>query len=594
MIPAALVLLGQSAWAAEFTQADLEKMVKELEAFAPKNDKYKYPIHCKVVASEDVNAYATADTDESDKDGKPQSEMVVYTGLVKTANGDPRLIRAVVAHEISHLSNGHVMAALPTAKDLNQFWTRAQESEADRSGAVLLQKAGYSKQDMVDMLLMLEKTRGREGNWFGRLTGTHPDPKARAAAFMDDPHVMKSLLAFDIGLAFLDRRDFGQACIAFNKAADLEPLLTEAVVNSAQSKLMQYYDELGSTVRKTWWRPDFGPVLKDPSVGTAKDDQITDQNRQRYAEVQKQLGEAAKKLKDNWRIAELQAIANVLEPDGKADVVKAGVDWLTAENGKAKDESIKLRLAANAAVGLQRLHDVQGAYQIQVLSQQGTRVFNSALAENLGRVTVTGRSKDLETLSADVLYTWLKNTPKESPNWEMVFKNYEASCKNLNVEPSKIEAAPLYLTSGITIQIGDKQLSVLESVQDALDTLGAPDVRVRFDNRYPDITEVRWQGGDVQAYTGDDQLLRVTSYVAGSYVLMRPVDDTIPTKIKITVGMTEDEFKAILDINQGVERELSNKGQPEKWLYYSPLSLGVLIENGKVKGVTVTPVREYR
>ncbi len=313
------------SFSAAFTQADLVKMVRELEAFAPKNAKYLYPIQCEIVDEDNVNAYATAIFDPKNKEAKPQSKMVIFTGLVKFVDGDPRIIRAVVAHEISHLSDGHVYGSTPRANDLSQFWNRAQEGEADKSGAILLQRAGYSKKDMIDMLLKLEEMRGRKGGgWFERLTGTHPDPKARAARLSDDPAVLRSLLAFDAGLAFMDRRDFGAAAYAFDKAAKLEPKLKLAVINGAQSHLMQYYDELSSRLREQWFRVDFGPVLKDPGVGVSKDDMITDQNRRRYAEVIVRLNEASKKLPGDPRISELMAIAQVLEPDGNANAVLKG------------------------------------------------------------------------------------------------------------------------------------------------------------------------------------------------------------------------------------------------------------------------------
>lgn len=583
--------LASLSLSANFTQADLEKMVRELEAFAPRNPRYQYPIQCEIEEDDSVNAYATAIFNKEDEKAKPQAKMVVFTGLVDFVKGDQRIIRAVVAHEISHLSDGHVYSSVPRAEDLSQFWNRAQETEADTSGAILLQRAGYSKKDMVDMLLKLEEMRGRKGGgWFERLTGTHPDPKARAARISDDPAVLRSLLAFDAGLAFMDRRDFGGAVYAFDKAATLEPKLREAVINAAQSNLMQYYDELSSKLREQWFRVDFGPILKDPGVGTSKDDMITDQNRRRYAEVINRLNEASTKLPGNARIAELMAIAQVLEPDGNANAVLKGSAWLADQASRAKDIPTKMRYANNAAVGYHRLNQLQKAYEALITAQQGNRTYNASLAENLGRLQVKGRSKELEALAVDVMYTWLKNSPKEAPNWSVVHANYQAGCKSLNIKEQEIDSPPLYLTSGISINIGDKMLSALMAYDDAVASFGNPDARIRFDDRYPDVMEIRWQAGDIRAYTQDDQLVRVTSYVPGSTVVIRPTDESMRRSMTLRVGMTKAEFNAILPIEIGAETELSDMGKVENWIYFSPLSLGVLFEGDKVKALTITPV----
>src|SRR3954447_2230383 len=105
-------------------------MVTELDKVIPENPHYKYPIKCSVVDKDEVNAYATLTKEGSDL----RSTMVVFSGLVKQIGGDERLIRAVVAHELSHLSLGHALDTNPAARDLKNLWVRQQEFEADRAG----------------------------------------------------------------------------------------------------------------------------------------------------------------------------------------------------------------------------------------------------------------------------------------------------------------------------------------------------------------------------------------------------------------------------------------------------------------------------
>lgn len=579
--------------AADFTIADLQKMVRELEAFAPKNPRYQYPIRCSIQPQPAINAYATAEFVKGSKDPRPQGTMVVFAGLVKSTNGDPRIIRAVVAHEISHLSNGHVFGSVPRAQDLAQFWNRAQEAEADKSGAILLQKAGYNKQDMIDMLMLLEQTRGREGNWFARLSGTHPDPKARAAALLSNPSVMRSLLSFDVGLAFMDSRDFDMATNAFDKAYETEPKLKEALINSAQCKLMEYYDGLSDGIRRIWFRPDFGPILKETGLSVAKGSEITESDRRRYAEARARIEKAQKALPGHERVGELAATAQVLDPSGNQATIQQGADWLLDAANKAKNVERKLRYANNAAIGLDRLEDTQKAYVAMISAQRSAgNQYNSALAENVGRLEVTNRPKELDRVAARVMLQWLTSTPSDSPNWQAVNENYLSVCQSLNVQPEPIEPGQLLVRTSMRVTIGTKQLALLVSVDDAVKALGQPDAQVRFDSKYPDVSEIKWFGGDVSASTSDDQILRISTTAAGSYIELRPLDTTLAGAIRIKVGMSLNEFAQILDPSKGQARELSNRGQTEEWIYYPSLSLGVQVAKGKIVGVTVTPVRD--
>src|ERR1044072_1835961 len=165
-------------------------MVGELDKVIPRNANYKYPIKCSIEDVDKVNAYATLTKEGTDR----RATMVVFTGIVKRCNGDQHILRAVVAHELSHLGVGHKLDVNPAARDLNNLWTRQQEMEADKDGASSLVKAGYANKDMVDMLLFLESLRVRPGDWLGRLTSDHPPPQARGAKLSASPPALKRLL----------------------------------------------------------------------------------------------------------------------------------------------------------------------------------------------------------------------------------------------------------------------------------------------------------------------------------------------------------------------------------------------------------------
>jgi len=126
----------------------------------------------------------------------------VTTGLLERANDDR--LRAVLAHEIAHEDLNHVARAqvlaaglgigaalidqifpgtgqvVPIAGELvARKYSRDEEFAADRHGVELLERAGYSKQVMIDGLTWLMQVSGDSGGGF---FSTHPGTVDRIAA----------------------------------------------------------------------------------------------------------------------------------------------------------------------------------------------------------------------------------------------------------------------------------------------------------------------------------------------------------------------------------------------------------------------------
>jgi predicted Zn-dependent protease len=126
----------------------------------------------------------------------------VTTGLLEKAN-DQRL-RAVLAHEIAHEDLNHVAKAQVLAAGLGlgavlidqifpgtgqiapiagelvfRGYTRNEEFAADRHGVELLERAGYSRNDMIDGLTWLVQVSGDSGGGF---FATHPGTVERISA----------------------------------------------------------------------------------------------------------------------------------------------------------------------------------------------------------------------------------------------------------------------------------------------------------------------------------------------------------------------------------------------------------------------------
>jgi predicted Zn-dependent protease len=129
-------------------------------------------------------------------------QYYVTSGLLGQANDEE--LRGVLAHEIAHEDLGHPARAqlvgagvgigvalleqifpgssalAPLAGSLiRDNYTRPMELEADRHAVTLLQRAGYSKQTMIDTLSWLAQHNGDTGGGF---LSSHPATSERIQA----------------------------------------------------------------------------------------------------------------------------------------------------------------------------------------------------------------------------------------------------------------------------------------------------------------------------------------------------------------------------------------------------------------------------
>jgi beta-barrel assembly-enhancing protease len=129
-------------------------------------------------------------------------EFYVTTGLLQKANDGQ--LRGILAHEIAHDDLGHVAKAQVLGTGLNlgvilleqiipgssaitpiagtlvaRAYSRSEELEADRHAVEILQRAGYSKDVMIDALAWVMRSSPSDGGGF---LSTHPATEDRIAA----------------------------------------------------------------------------------------------------------------------------------------------------------------------------------------------------------------------------------------------------------------------------------------------------------------------------------------------------------------------------------------------------------------------------
>jgi hypothetical protein len=109
------------------------------------------------------------------------------------------LIAPIVAHELGHYYNRHAFKSMKKSWDLMEKdpdrldlklikYTQANEFEADRTGYLLLQKAGYNPDSMIATLEILnamhqDQLQGIPASNFNIYLETHPSPHNRLAQF---------------------------------------------------------------------------------------------------------------------------------------------------------------------------------------------------------------------------------------------------------------------------------------------------------------------------------------------------------------------------------------------------------------------------
>lgn len=581
-----LVSLMAAAWSmAAFTNEDLAKMVNELERHVPRHSEYAYPIKSSVVTDPRINAYATVEDGANDT---LVPVMVVYTGLVEFFKGEERLIRAVVAHELAHLSKGHPTSGGFSVGEVNSLFIRQMELEADAIAASILVASGYAKQDMIDVLMKLDEL-GKDTPLMHNIGADHPTGASRAAVVADNPMVYRSMAEFQLGNGFMENRNYPQAKEAFRRALAREPKLTEAAVNLGQASLMDYYDKLPQLMKQQWFRPDFGPVISETPIGS-RAIVVDAADLRRYQEAMTDINAALAKAPNNLRAQELRFLALVLDPEQTPANLQEGIAGFRSLMAKEATEADKLRYANNLAIGLQRTNQLVEAVKAMVSASEASTLYSAYLAMNMGLKGMEHITESDAEVAVSMIQTWLSNTPSIHRDYPTMKAAYTAACTKFGYVAKDITPFPIFLCQATTLTFKDgKEISLFEPPRKANDLFGIADIAYTFTDMYPDLREICWNDKRFNMVVDKDIIYRVTTYEEGSGIQLRPMDDTIDGVWNIRVGMTKADVEKILNLGAAMKKPFVRSGQVEEWTYFPSLMLGILFDGDKVAGVTVSP-----
>lgn len=139
------------------------------------------------------------DNDSTNASVTPEGKIAVFSGLLQVAD-TPDKLAAVLGHEVSHLTLGHVRERVLRAAGTGLLgalgsavtgfgnesqtaatvmfqlpYQRHQENEADINGMLLAAKAGYNPAATLDIWRQMVKDEGPRSEFLS----THPDPELR-------------------------------------------------------------------------------------------------------------------------------------------------------------------------------------------------------------------------------------------------------------------------------------------------------------------------------------------------------------------------------------------------------------------------------
>jgi predicted Zn-dependent protease len=178
----------------------IQHLGKKLAAVIPQGQSWPYQFH--VIPAADINAFAL-----------PGGPIFVNLGTIQAAGNEAELA-GVLAHEMSHVYMQHSAKQAPKATvatiiaglagavlpqsglgslgrmgiqigagTMLMKYSRADEAQADSTGAIIMYRAGYNPKAMADFFQKLEQKYGSGGP---TMLSDHPNPGNRQASIQQE------------------------------------------------------------------------------------------------------------------------------------------------------------------------------------------------------------------------------------------------------------------------------------------------------------------------------------------------------------------------------------------------------------------------
>jgi hypothetical protein len=261
-----------------------------------------------------INAFATAIY----RDGKLVPIVRVTNDMIeKVIEGDPHRMAYVLGHELGHLLKGHIRitkADRERAAFVKTVFGRDKEIEADRVGATLAVKAGYSFEKGLKAILRM-KELGLDYSSFEGLGLDHPSWDTRLERMdTEKAQLWKAMAAFNNGVVFLVTEQFGYAEACFEKVVKEFPNAYEAWANLGFARLMRYCDQLDKADLREF---GIGQIVTGGFYFRAEAIKVRGRNADLWKAAVAALNESNRIKSDQTRVIANLGLAYLIHPDGK-------------------------------------------------------------------------------------------------------------------------------------------------------------------------------------------------------------------------------------------------------------------------------------
>lgn len=430
----------------------VDRVMQRLLTVVEEPEQYDaWPPQWLVVDEPALNAFATVDRRQRNQNNELRPLVRIYRGLLdEIVEMNEDRLAFVLAHELAHLTCGHVTSEVGDTGVLDAAFTREQELEADRVGMKYVVAAGYSYRDAMGAPQQFVESDHSYTSFEGIGTD-HPSWIERLELLESDElqkQYWRAASSFQTGVFFLRAQNFQAAEFSFRAVTEEFPKCYEAWVNLGYAQLMQYCDALDSD------------DLESLGIGQL----IVGGFYERMGGTRGPVGDIeslwwdavgsfqrALTLKDDLLLAKADlALAYLVHPSGTPDLGQAArlyadvAELLEDEEATANiDPLTRAAMLANAWVGLYHNDESQNAKVLaqieQFLKRAEQRRQTADAAASVRAALDYTRARSLAASgdqanrgeAMELLEDYLAATPTTSAWWSLAYDQYADLAKQL-------------------------------------------------------------------------------------------------------------------------------------------------------------------